>query len=127
MYRAVVSNIVGVGSPLRSDVLIIDYPNRALILECKWSASPSYVGRDGYHQAASYALDALNGLAEEVWSFVVGPQELIPSPNVATEAWESTKLVLGSVSTQSLDTVIEAFLERNPNIANQTAASASPG
>ena len=127
MYPAVVSSITGVGSPLRSDVLLIDHHNRdrALILECKWSESPSYIGRDGFHQIASYALDASNGLAGEVWSFIVGPQELIPAVNVASEAWESMSLVLGSVSLQSLHIVIEAFLQKDPHYINQTVASAS--
>ena len=66
-YSSATKSIVGTGQSVRPDILLIDYPNRALVIECKWSPDPSYVGRDGYHQASSYALDALNGLADEVW------------------------------------------------------------
>jgi len=112
-YAAAVTSIAGTGHTMRPDLLLIDFPKRALIIECKWSMEPSYVGRDGYHQASSYALDALNGLADEVWSFIVGPQEIIPATNIATEQLESTGVVLGSVSAPSLHSVITGFLVGN--------------
>ena len=113
-YRSAVKSIAGVGSSIRPDMLFIRHPHRALVFECKWSAEPSYVGRDGYHQASSYALDTLNGLSSEVWSFVVGPQEIVPIPNFALEQRDSMKVVLGSTSTEQLEAVVSLFLGENP-------------
>ena len=113
-YWSAVESIAGVGSSIRPDMLFIRHPYRALVLECKWSAEPSYVGRDGYHQASSYALDTLNGLASEVWSFVVGPQEIVPIPNYALAQRDSMNVVLGSTSTEKLKAVVGRFLGENP-------------
>lgn len=121
-YSSAVTSIAGTGYTMRPDLLLIDFPNRALIIECKWSTEPSYVGRDGYHQASSYALDALHGLANEVWSFIVGPQEIIPVANVATEQRDSMGVVLGSVCAPSLHSVISGFLVGDTGIVKQTAA-----
>ena len=121
-YSSAVTSIVGTGQTMRPDLLLIDFPNRALIIECKWSPEPSYVGRDGYHQASSYALDALNGLADEVWSFIVGPQEIIPVANIATEQRDSVGVVLGSVSAPSLHSVVTGFLAGDTGIVKQTVA-----
>ena len=107
---------------MRPDLLLIDYPNRALVIECKWSSDPSYVGRDGYHQASSYALDTLNGLAHEVWSFIVGPQEIVPVANIATEQRDSMGVVLGSISAPSLHSVLTGFLAGDINVVKETAA-----
>lgn len=120
-YSSAVTSIVGTGQAMRPDLLLIDFPNRALIFECKWSPDPSYVGRDGYHQASSYALDTLNGLADEVWSFIVGPQEIIPVANIATEQRDSIGVVLGSVSAPSLHSVVTGFLAGDTGIISQTA------
>ena len=113
-YQSAVASIAGVGSPIRPDMLLIRHPHRALIIECKWSAEPSYVGRDGYHQASSYALDTLNGLATEVWSFVIGPQEVVPSMNIALEQRSSMGVVLGSASVEHLGTIVSRFLQGSP-------------
>lgn len=115
-YHSTVASIKGVGAPIGADVVLINQGKRALVLECKWSPNPQYVGRDGYHQVASYALDALNGLVSEVWAFIVGPAEIIPYPTVATEAWGSIPVVLGATSTTSLSLAIKAFLQREPAI-----------
>ena len=121
MYHSAVSGISGVGYPLRADVLLVDHPNRAMIFECKWSDNPSYVARDGYHQAASYALDTMNGLAGEVWSFIVGPHEVIPAISIATEAWDSMNLILGSMSVKTLPLAVGAFLTCNPSVIQERA------
>ena len=115
-YRSTVASIKGVGAPIGADVVFMHQGKRALVLECKWSSNPRYVGRDGYHQVASYALDALNGLVGEVWAFIVGPTEIIPYPTVATEAWGSIPVVLGATSTMSLGVVVKAFLQREPGL-----------
>ena len=115
-YNSTVASIKGAGAPIGADVVFIHQGERALVLECKWSPKPQYVGRDGYHQIASYALDALNGLVGEVWAFIVGPAEIIPYPTVATEAWRAIPVVLGATSTTSLSVVVKAFLQRKPGL-----------
>lgn len=115
LYHSAVAGIEGAGSSLRADILLVDHPNRALILECKWSNNPSYVARDGYHQASSYALDAMHELANEVWSLVIGPQEVIHSLSIASEAWHTMQIVLGSTSVECLPNVVHAFLQSDPS------------
>ena len=122
-YASAVESIVSSGKTMRPDLLMIDFPRRALIIECKWSRESSYVARDGFHQASSYALDALNGLADEVWSFIVGPQEVIPIANIATEQRDSVGIVLGSVSALWLRSTVTGFLAGNPDVITQNAAS----
>ena len=121
-YSSAVASIAGSGQTIRPDLLLIDYPNRALVIECKWSPEPSYVGRGGFHQASSYALDALNGLAEEVWSFVVGPHEVVRAPSVAVEQRDAMGVVLGAVSAQSLHLLIDGFLADDPGFVSAAAA-----
>lgn len=111
-YPEVVSNIEGVGDPIGADVAIIEAGKRSLLLECKWSERPEYVGRDGYHQASSYALDARNGIAEAVWSFIVGPGEVIPSTNTSEALVADWNITLGSTSVASLPSLIGDFLTK---------------
>lgn len=114
-YARATRSISGAGGPIGADIAVVSAArNAALLLECKWSPDPSYVGRDGFHQAAGYALDARDGLAERVWSFVVGPAEIIPEPNLATGLESSGSIVLGSVSCDHLPALVGAFGSLNP-------------
>ena len=114
-YACATRSISGVGGPIGADIaLVSEARNAVLLLECKWSADPSYVGRDGFHQAASYALDARNGLAERVWSFIVGPAELIPEPNVTAQLESHFSIILGSVSCDHVPALLSAFGSLNP-------------
>lgn len=79
-------------------------------MECKWSTDPGYVGRYGYHQAASYALEARAGLAPDVWSFIVGPDELVSANSVSDSLRTSTGVVLGATSPMRLPDVIAGWL-----------------
>jgi hypothetical protein len=101
-----------IGRPVGADVALIEPGLRALVLECKWSESPSYVGRSGFHQAASYALDARNGPAEVVWSFVVGPSEVVPARNVSSDLSGVWGIILGSLGVPDLADLIVDFLSQ---------------
>lgn len=114
-YQDAVASIVGVGGSIGVDVMLVEVGVRALLLECKWSADVSYVGRYGFHQSASYALDAVAGIADEVWSFVVGPREIVPSTNVATTYHDQLGVVLGSTSPERVADVVSAFLAGEPS------------
>ena len=109
-YRTAVRGINYAERSIGYDVLLILPRERALILECKWSGYPVYVGRDGFHQASSYALDAKNGLAKDVWSFVVGPEEIVPHVSIARDLENEMSIVLGSTSVTGLSQVLEMFL-----------------
>lgn len=114
-YLRATRSIAGAGGPIGADIALVSKArNAVLLLECKWSPDPSYVARDGFHQAASYALDARNGLAERVWSFIVGPAEIIPEPNLTTQLERQSSIVLGSVSCDHLPALVDAFRSLNP-------------
>lgn len=109
-YPTVVAPIPGIGGTLGVDVLLIQPHKRALLLECKWSSSAGYVGRYGYHQAASYALEARAGLADDVWSFVVGPDEMVAANSASDSLRKNTGVVLGATSPLRLQDVIAGWL-----------------
>lgn len=67
-YASAVAGVPDTGGAIGSDILLIRPGERALVLECKWSADASYVGRDGYHQVSSYVLDTL-GASRQVVGF----------------------------------------------------------
>ncbi len=109
-YKSAVEGINYSEKSFGYDVLLIRPEKRALILECKWSGKPEYVGRQGFHQASSYALDARNGLAKEVWSFVVGPEEIVPRISMAKDLESEMAIVLGSTPVCGLAEVLDRFL-----------------
>ncbi|WP_419847628.1 hypothetical protein [Candidatus Poriferisocius sp.] len=111
-YESAVQGIEYSDKALSYDILLVSSNDRALILECKWSNRPPYVGRDGFHQVSSYALDARNGLAGEVWAFVIGPEEIVTSMSIADEMYEDTSVVLGSAPASMLVEVLAEFLSR---------------
>ena len=114
-YYDAVRGIEGAGGAIGVDIMLIDKGNRALLFECKWSTNSQYVGRDGFHQSSSYALDALSGLASEVWSFVVGPSDIVPAISVAVRMHEQLGVVLGSTPPSTIGDVVSAFLSGEPN------------
>lgn len=110
-YHRAVAGIPGAGGPMGADVLLIAPTVRALLLECKWSDSPTYVARDGFHQAASYALDALNGMTPMAWSFVVGPIDVVRQPSATTVLDRAT---IGSIPFTGIPDLVNAFLAEDP-------------
>lgn len=113
-YHDAVRVIEGVGGPIGVDIMLIQPDQRALLMECKWSTSAQYVGRYGFHQASSYALDALGGLAPNVWSFIVGPIDIVPETSVSTGLRDELQVVLGSTAPQMIGDVVAAFLADEP-------------
>jgi hypothetical protein len=75
-YRNLASVFSGRTRPLSADILLIKPGARALILECKYSSAPEYVGRVGLPQAAFYANELLGRLCPVVEAYVVAPQGL---------------------------------------------------
>jgi hypothetical protein len=83
---------------------------RALIFECKWSAWGPYVGRDGIHQAASYALQARAQLVRSARSYVVGPAEVVPETSYSLAAWDEIEVILGTTNIDFISPLVGNFL-----------------
>lgn len=108
-YQSAVKGIDYQEKSLSYDILLISPEQRALILECKWRVDPRSVGREGFHQVSSYALDVKNELAEEVWAFVVGPEELVSSVSIASENYPGLSVMLGSTPATKISDVVNRF------------------
>lgn len=85
-FATAARGLEGTGGPLGSDIALVLPHQRALIVECKFSDDPTYVGRGGYEQALAYMVEALTGLVTEVAGFVVGPDELITGTSQVSTA-----------------------------------------
>ena len=84
-YKLASQGVPGAGGALGADLLLAREDTHALLIECKYSANPARVARDGFHQAAAYAVEA-GELFENVASVVVGPSDVvIESKVVATK------------------------------------------
>lgn len=93
-------------SSIGADIAIYDLETRtALLVECKFGGG-SYVARAGFHQASGYLLDH-SPIWKTIWSFVVGPSEVIEKLN-DIEISGSKKV--GFARPDDLDTVIERFV-----------------
>lgn len=75
-----------------ADLLLLDSNRQALIVECKYSANPDRVARDGYYQAVAYAAEARSRLVEHVVAVAVGPESTVPEASF-------TALNVGTVGT----------------------------
>jgi hypothetical protein len=109
-YQAATAGVRGNQRNIGADILLTRPGHLALMLECKWSAFGAYVGRDGYHQAAAYAVEARSGLAGTAWSYVVGPEEIVTARSDVELAWDAGNTVLGSCCIQDVDHLVEQLL-----------------
>lgn len=117
-YRKATSSVVGDKKNTGADLMVVRPEERAFILECKWSGYPPYVGRDGFHQAASYALQARAQLVTSAWSYVIGPSEVIPETSYSLAAWDETAVILGSANIDSIAKIVDSFLQGDPGLLN---------
>ena len=74
-YLLATTALPGTQRPLSPDIMIIRPGQVAVILECKYSANPSYVGHKGVVQLLAYAAEARTALASAVLSRVIAPVE----------------------------------------------------
>lgn len=86
-YVQATAGVPGSPQSIGADVMLCLPGSRVLTLECKWSADRSYVGRDGYHQASSYLVEARSGIAADAWSYTVGPDEVVVRPTATRLSW----------------------------------------
>lgn len=114
LFGRAVKHVPGAGGTVGADIGLIAADGRSLLLECKWSPEVTYVARDGYHQAASYALDMAHATKADTWSFVVGPAEVIPTASAV--AAPSLDVVVGSASIGDISALLSAFLVSDPEV-----------
>lgn len=114
-YRRVMRSVLGSESSIGADLgLFIPNRGHALLLECKFSAYGPYVARNGYHQAAGYALnerDAWN----RTWSYVIGPQERVAAPAHVELGDEHRHLAIGVSAVPWIPELVAAFLVDAPS------------
>ena len=110
-YRQVMRSVVGSESSIGADVgLFIPSRGHALLLECKFSNYGPYIARNGYHQAAGYALNESDAW-KRTWSYVVGPQERV---SAASHVDAGHSIALGVTSVTWVPELVAAFLAEAP-------------
>jgi hypothetical protein len=85
-YVQASAGVLGENHPLGADLLLLLPGQRALVVECKYSANRQYVSRGGYHQAVTYATETITHLASSVTAVVVGPDGVVSAPGFAPTA-----------------------------------------
>ena len=108
-YPPAAAGITGTGGPLGADIGLIRAADRAVIIECKYSANPSYVGRSGYEQTLAYMTEAVSGLTKESSGIVVGPAEVVRSTG-------RTDTAVGPVAITAPDSLIDLVLEATTRV-----------
>lgn len=76
-YLQITSGLGRGNQPLGADLLLLALDQQALLVECKYSANPSVVGRAGVTQAMAYANEARTALAPDVTAVVVAPRGVV--------------------------------------------------
>lgn len=108
-YRDVTSGLGQGNQPLGADLLLIRLDAEALLVECKYSANPTVVGRNGVTQAMAYATETRTGLAPDVTAAVVAPEGVIKLTGHRTTVAGEILLT----DPQGLVDVVEATLKAN--------------
>lgn len=78
-YVQATRGLPGAGQPLGADLALVLPGESALLVECKYSKNPSYIGRQGYEQAMTYLAEARSGLVSRATAAVVGPEGVVTS------------------------------------------------
>ena len=105
-YRAATAGVETSQRHIGADVMLCLRGKRALMFECKWSDDGTYIGRDGYHQASSYLVEARAGVSNDVWSYVIGPQEVVPTRTEARLNWPGGNAVVGVGNIAHIDQLV---------------------
>lgn len=109
-YRAATAGVRRGDRAIGADLMLTGPFHGSFLLECKWSASPTYVGREGYYQAAAYALELWNGRGSRAVSYVVGPEEVVPARSAAAQAWGSDASAVGVCNINHVEQLVSDFL-----------------
>lgn len=82
-YVSATAGLPGAGQPLGADIALIRRGVQAIVVECKYSADPTYVGRDGYIQALTYLAEIRTGIAAHGSAIVIGPESVVRTASTA--------------------------------------------
>ena len=91
-YPLAAAGVIGAGSALGTDLMLLRLDERALLLECKYSWKPSVVARGGYEQTLAYAAETFE-LAPDLTAAVVGPEGVVQKPAFANTVAGSVGIV----------------------------------
>jgi hypothetical protein len=109
-YKAATAGVRSTQRSIGADVMLCLPGKRALMLECKWSAFGGYVGRDGYHQASSYLVEARSGVVIDAWSYIVGPAEVVTEQTDAELNWPEGVATVGACNIQHLGALVRSIV-----------------
>lgn len=76
-YADALTQLRANGRPIGADIGLFEGNRRALLLECKYSAKPEYVLRNGYEQTVAYMTECSTALALDVEGVVIGPHGVV--------------------------------------------------
>lgn len=110
-YVQATAGVPGSQQSIGADVMLCLPDSRVLTLECKWSANRTYVGRDGYHQASSYLIEARAGVASDAWSYTVGPDEIVARPTAARLFWPGGVAEVGVCAIGHIATLVRTVIQ----------------
>jgi hypothetical protein len=82
LYRSLTTALRAQTRPLAPDLMLILPGEAAFIIECKYSASPDYVGRTGLAQTLLYMTDVGASMASRVEGVVVAPEGVVGDATV---------------------------------------------
>jgi len=105
-YMAATTNLPGANQPLEGDIVLVDPDRGALIIECKFSASPGTVGRGGVPQLMAYMVESRTSVAPTVHGYVVAPSG-VPGARTTVDAHTGR---LGVTDPEQLGGVLADFL-----------------
>lgn len=105
-YMAATTNLPGANQPLNGDIVLVDPDRGALIIECKFSASASTVGRGGVPQLMAYMVESRTSVAPTVHGYVVAPSG-VPGARTTVDAHTGR---LGVTDPDQLGDVLVDFL-----------------
>lgn len=118
LYSNTVSPVQSAERGIGADLgLFIPSRKHALLFEVKFSSSGPYISRNGFHQAAAYVLDA-GDYWERVWSYILGPEELVTGTSRASVPQLHGHAALGTTSIAGLDALVADFLNEE-NVKNE--------
>ena len=92
-YVEATKGLPGAGQPLGADIAFIRRHHDALVIECKYSADPTYIARDGYHQAVTYLTEIRTKLTPHASAIVVGPEGVVNASATTTTASGNVSMV----------------------------------
>lgn len=109
-YRHLSAVLPGQNRPLSPDVLLICPGEAALVIECKYSTNPDYIGRRGLAQSSLYAAELHGRLVSVVDAFVVPPETSATGlAKIYTPAGQ-----LGIARPSDIREVVSGFIARLP-------------